>query len=60
MLNYLLVYKKTIVENIIVGFIFSSIWIVLPVVKTEKELICAIIFISVGVIVKNIFNIYKR
>ena len=55
-LNYLLVNKKMIVENIIVGFIFSSIWLILPKITGEKELVYAVIFMSLGMILINIDN----
>lgn len=59
-LNYFLINKKSFVENIIVGFIFSSIWIILPDITNEKELVYAVIFILLGIILKSIFNICKR
>jgi putative membrane protein len=59
-LNYFLINKKSVVENIIVGFIFSSIWIILPEITNEKELVYAVIFILLGMILKSIFNICKR
>ena len=56
----LLLKKKEVLENIIVGFIFSSIWPVLPIISNNKDLIYMLILIILGFIFRIIFNIKKR
>ena len=59
-LNYFLTTKKLMMEFLIVGFVISSVWIVLPSVNNKKELIYAIIFIFIGLIIRSISTVYKR
>lgn len=59
-LSYLLLRKKDIVENIISGFLITSIYIILPSLQTLKEVIYMMIMIIVGIILKITTNIRKR
>ena len=58
-LNYLIIKKKEVVENVIVGFIFSSIWLVLPTVSNNKDFIYMLILIILGIIFRIVFNLKK-
>ena len=59
-LSYLLLRKKDIIENIISGFLITSIYIILPPLQTPKDVIYMLIMIVVGIILKITMNIRKR
>lgn len=52
-LYYFIITKKEIVENIIGGFILSSIWIIIPKISNYNELIYAFIFIFSGILLRK-------
>ncbi len=53
-LHFLLINKNAITNNIIIGFIFSSIWIVLPKIYSYKEFIYFTIFVLIGFLMKKV------
>lgn len=53
LMSYLLNNKKRITENVIIGFIISSIWLILPSITTYKEIVYATIFFTLGIILKK-------
>ena len=55
-LNYLIIKKNDILESVIVGFVFASVWVVLPVISSCKEWVYGIIFVVLGVIVRTLFR----
>lgn len=59
LLNHLMINYKDILENIIIGFIFSSIWLILPPISSTKEALLAIILILLGIIFRIISTIKK-
>lgn len=52
-LNYLIIRKKEFMDNVIAGFILSSIWIIIPKLSNFKQIIYATIFILCGIIVRK-------
>lgn len=55
-LYYLIINKKETMELIIVGFVVSSLWIVLPPVLNNKMFIYAVIFILLGMTVNKLIK----
>jgi putative membrane protein len=55
-LNYLIIKKNDILESVIVGFVFASVWVVLPIINSCKDLIYGMIFIILGVIIRTLFH----
>lgn len=55
-LNYLIIKKNDILESVIIGFVFASVWVVLPIIKSCKDLIYGMIFIILGVIIRTLFH----
>lgn len=53
-LHYLIVNKKDTMEFIIVGFVVASLWVIIPQISSYKEFIYALIFISLGIVIKKL------
>lgn len=53
-LHYLLVRHNEILSNITIGFIFSSIWVVMPQLVGFRSYLYALIFVLIGVLIKKI------
>lgn len=58
-LNYFIKKKSLITEYIIVGFIISSIFNVIPKIHIFSEIVYAIIFILLGIFIKTLFYCKK-
>ena len=59
-LSYLLIKKKYIAENIINGFIITSIFVVLPPINSTKDVVYLIILILIGIIFEVVINTKKN
>ena len=55
-LSYLLIKRKNITENIINGFIITSIFVVLPPINSAKDFVYLTILIIVGIIIELVLN----
>ena len=53
-LHYLIIKKNDVLSNVIIGFIFSSIWMVMPKIYNLNELVYCLIFIIIGIIIKKV------
>ena len=58
-LSYLLIRKKDNIENVIVGFVISSIFMVLPPVASSKDVIYMLILMTLGILFKVILDSRK-
>jgi uncharacterized membrane protein len=54
LLHYLLLKKKEMISNVIIGFIISSVWIVLPKFNSFNEIIYFLIFVIIGILIKKV------
>lgn len=51
---YLLSKHENVISNITIGFIFSSLWIVMPKVESLRQVIYSLIFIFIGIFIKKV------
>ena len=56
-LNYILQKKKKMMDLIISGFIISSILTVIPTLDNTHEIIYALIFFVIGILINSLFNL---
>ena len=54
LLHYLILKKKDMISNVIIGFIISSVWIVLPKFSCFNEFIYFLIFVIIGILIKKV------
>jgi putative membrane protein len=54
LLHYLILKKKDMISNIIIGFIISSVWIVLPKFSSFNEFIYFLIFVIIVILIKKV------
>ena len=54
LLHYLILKKKEMISNLIIGFIITSIWIVLPKFSSFNEIVYFLIFVIIGILIKKV------
>jgi putative membrane protein len=54
LLHYLILKKKEMISNVIIGFIISSVWIVLPKFISFNDFVYFLIFVIIGILIKKV------